>query len=43
MTREGGPSPRREYATAWLSGAAPTGPVVWTVPRGQVKALGSSL
>ena len=23
MTREGGPSPRREYATAWLSGAAP--------------------
>jgi pentatricopeptide repeat protein len=23
MIREGGPSPRREYATAWLSGAAP--------------------
>jgi pentatricopeptide repeat protein len=23
MTKEGGPSPRREYATAWLSGAAP--------------------
>jgi pentatricopeptide repeat protein len=24
MTKEGGPSPRREYAGAWLSGAAPT-------------------
>jgi hypothetical protein len=23
MTREGGPSPRRDYATAWLAGSAP--------------------
>jgi hypothetical protein len=23
MTREGGPSPRREYAAAWLTGSAP--------------------
>ena len=36
MTEEADPSPRRDYAAAWLSGAAPrAGAVLRSLPRGK--------